>query len=49
MLFMQDRTSIGHDLEIRQSGRNEGIKVVVADKSSKLRLYDNSKECEEKM
>ncbi len=35
VVFMEDSTSVGNDLEIRPSGRNEGPTVVVVDESSK--------------
>ena len=42
VVFMKDSGSIKNDLEMHPSGRNEGPKVVVVDKSSKSPLFDGS-------
>jgi hypothetical protein len=39
--FMEDSTSVGNDLEIRPSGRNETPNVVIVDTSSKLPCVDD--------
>ena len=49
VVFMKNSTSIGNDLEMRPSGRNEGPKVVVVNKSSKSSLCNDGEEREEQM
>ncbi len=39
--FMEDNTSVGNDLEMRLSGRNETPNVVIVDTSSKLPCVDD--------
>jgi hypothetical protein len=39
--FMEDSTSVGNDLEMRPSGRNETPNVVIVDTSSKSRCVDD--------
>ena len=46
---MEDNTSVGNNLEIRLSGRNEGPTTIVIDESSKLSLYNNGDEPEEQV
>jgi hypothetical protein len=40
VVFMEDNMNLKNDLEMRPSGRNEGLLVVVVDTSSKLPLFD---------
>ena len=46
---MEDNTSIANNLEMRQSGRNEGPMVVIMDKSSKSFLCVDDEESEEQL
>ncbi len=39
--FMEDSTSVGHDLEMHPSGRNESPNVVIVDTSSKSPCVDD--------
>jgi hypothetical protein len=39
--FMEDNTSVGNDLEMRPSGRNETPNVVIVDTSSKSPYVDD--------
>ena len=41
---MEGSGNVRNDLEMCQSGRSEGLTMVVVDKSSKLFLFDGSKQ-----
>ena len=49
MIFVEDNTSVGNDLEMRLSGRNKGALAVVVEESSKSSSYNDGDEPEEQV
>ena len=49
MVFIEDGTNIGDAYKICQSGRNEGLMVVVVNESSKSSSCDDGEELDEQV